>query len=259
MTCRDDFVSALFRDYDRITLSVFGRIAAQDKADGSAVTAADRAASAHVLQCLIRHTPDHGVISEEESEPYRRGAAWQWAVDPLDGTAAFARGLPVWGIGMGLLHDDIPCEGYLHFPVVKESYSFRDGVARLNGRAIEAPSLEVASDCRNVMITAVHSFIDVRRVKGMRLHNLGSTLYHLMALATGRCEAVISGPCYVWDLAAALPFTRALGHVERYLDGRPLRLAELLASADFGFPVKQPLLVGPPALVADLLDMIRED
>ena len=104
MSRHDDFIAELFRQYDRITLPVFGSIAAQDKADGSSITSADRDASAHVLGCLVRHTPDYGVISEEESEPYRPEADWQWVVDPLDGTAAFARGLPVWGIGIGLLH-----------------------------------------------------------------------------------------------------------------------------------------------------------
>jgi fructose-1,6-bisphosphatase/inositol monophosphatase family enzyme len=252
----DRFFPELFLQYDRVTLPVYGRIAAQGKADGSSVTAADREASTLVLEALKRYTPDYGVISEEEREPYLAGAQWRWAVDPLDGTAAFARGLPVWGVGIGLLHQAEPREGYLRFPVINESYAFRDGVALRNGKPIEPPSHPVAADCRNVMITAIHPYVDVRRIEGFRLHNLGSNLYHLLALASGRCEAIITGPCYLWDLAPALPFTRALGHVERFLDGSPLVLADLLAREDFGFALRQPLLVGPAAVVTALREAL---
>jgi myo-inositol-1(or 4)-monophosphatase len=253
---RDRFFQDLFVQYERVTVPVYGRIAAHDKADGSSVTAADREASAIVLEALKSHTPDYGVISEEEAEPHLARAEWRWAVDPLDGTAAFARGLPVWGVGIGLLHQAEPKEGYLYFPLLGESYAFRDGVALRNGRPVEPPSNPVAADCHNIMITAIHPYVDVRRIEGFRLHNLGSNLYHMLALASGRCEAIITGPCYLWDLAPALPFTRALGYIERFLDGSPLALADLLGRRDFGFPIRQPLIVGPAPLVAALLQAL---
>lgn len=257
MLTRTQYMERLFRRYRRITLPLFGRAASEAKSDGSAVTEADRAASAAVLRSLIRHTPAYGAISEEEKEPHLPDAAWQWAIDPLDGTAAFARGLPVWGVGIGLMHNAVPREGYLDFPVVGESYVFHGGVGLLNGARITRRKVDFAPDCRNVLITAIHGYIDVRRLQPLRLHNFGSNLYHMMALATGRCEAIITGPCQIWDLAPALPFTRALGYVERYLDGSPLMLKDLLARSDFGFPVKQPLFVGAPGVVASLLKLAR--
>ncbi|MEO6749138.1 MAG: inositol monophosphatase family protein [Casimicrobiaceae bacterium] len=249
------FVRELFREYDAITLPLHGIIAAEDKADGSSITRADRDASAHVLARLNAHAPDNGVISEEERVSYLPGARWQWAIDPLDGTASFARGLPVWGLGMGLLDGPQPVAGYTHFPVVGQTFTFENGVALLNGKPIPPAPAHIAPDTRNVMITAIHRYVDVRRIDGYRIHNLGSTLYHLMMLAAGRCDAIIAGPCYLWDLAAALPFTRALGHVERYLDGTTFAVDPLLAPA-YGFPRRQPLLVGPAATVERLLRML---
>jgi myo-inositol-1(or 4)-monophosphatase len=250
------FIDSLFREYDGITLPLHGAVAADDKADGSAVTRADREASAHVLKRLNGYKPDHGVISEEERVSYLPGARWQWAVDPLDGTASFARGLPVWGLGMGLLDGDRPTAGYLRFPVVRQTFSFENGVALMNGAPMPAAPAHLASDTLNVMITAIHDYVDVRAVRGYRLHNLGSTCYHTMMLAAGRCDAVIIGPCFLWDLAPGLPFTRALGHVERYLDGTPLDVAALLEPG-YGFPVIQPLLIGPEKVVDALLRMLR--
>lgn len=246
-----EFANEVFREYAALTLPLHGVIAAEDKADGSSVTRADREASAHVLERLIAHTPEAGVISEEERVSYLPEAEWQWAVDPLDGTASFARGLPVWGLAMGLMKGAEPLAGYLHFPVVKQTFTFENGIPLLNGEPPPAPPDHLAPDTLNVMITAVHEYIDVRRIE-YRLHNLGSVCYHLMMLAIGRCDAIITGPCYVWDLAAALPFTRARGHVERYLDGSAFELADLRVPPH-GFPKRQPMLVGPQKVVDELL------
>ena len=250
------FAAELFREYAAITVPLHGVVVADDKADGSSVTRADREASAHVLQRLNAYTPGYGVISEEESVSYLPNAAWQWAVDPLDGTASFARGLPVWGLGMGLLHDADPVAGYLHFPIVNQTFTFEDGIALLNGAPVAAPPEHLAPDTLNVMITAIHEFVDVRRIEGYRLHNVGTVCYHLMMLAARRCDAIITGPCYVWDLAPALPFTRARGHVERYLDGSMLRVEDLL-TPPYGFPMRQPMLLGPAETVDRLLRMLR--
>jgi len=250
------FVQQLFREYAAITVPLHGAVEADDKADGSSVTRADREASAHVLRRLNAYTPAYGVISEEERVSYLPGARWQWAVDPLDGTASFARGLPVWGLGMGLLDGPQPVAGYLHFPIVQQTFTFDNGVALLNGAPVPPAPAHLAPDTLNVMITAIHGFIDVRRIEGYRLHNLGSTCYHLMMLAAGRCEAVISGPCFIWDLAPALPFTRALGHVERYLDGSAFHVEPLLEPS-YGFPLEQPLLVGPAEVVDRLIRALR--
>ena len=249
------FVRELFREYADITVPLHGAVVADDKADGSAVTRADREASAHVLRRLNAYTPDYGVISEEEAVSYLPGARWQWTVDPLDGTASFARGLPVWGLGMGLLDGAEPVAGYLHFPIVNQTFTFENGEALLNGKQLPPPPARIAPDTRNVTITAILEYVDVRRI-GYRIHSLGSTCYHLMMLAAGRCEATICGPCYIWDLAPALPFTRALGYVERYLDGSTFSVEPLLRP-DHGFPIRQPLLVGPEAVVERLLESLR--
>jgi fructose-1,6-bisphosphatase/inositol monophosphatase family enzyme len=249
------FIEQLFREYDAITLPLHGRLAAEDKADGSSVTQADRAASAMVLNGLKAHAPDIGVISEEEPISYRPDAAWQWAIDPLDGTASFARGLPVWGLGIGLLNGADPVAGFMRFPAIGQTFTFEDGVGLLNGHSLPVSSDGLSADTRNVMITAIHEFVDVRRIGG-RFHNLGSNLYHLAMLACGRCEAIITRPCYRWDLAPALPFTRARGHVERYLDGAPLDLSALLVPG-YGFPLRQPMVVGPPATVDSLISALR--
>ena len=114
----------------------------------------------------------------------------------------------------------------------------------------------MSRDTRNLMITSIHDVIDIRRARGYRFHNMGSNLYHLLMLAAGGCEAIITGPCFLWDLAPALPFTRAAGCVERYLDGTPLHIESLLVPP-YGFPIAQPMIVGTPDVVSELLEALR--
>src|SRR3954466_4718714 len=153
------FVGELFREYADITVPLHGAVVADDKADGSSVTRADREASAHVLRRLNGYTPDYGVISEEERVSYLPDARWQWAVDPLDGTASFARGLPVWGLAMGLLNGPEPVAGYLHFPMVRQTFTSENGVALLNGAPVPPAPTHLAPDTLNVMITAILGYV----------------------------------------------------------------------------------------------------
>jgi fructose-1,6-bisphosphatase/inositol monophosphatase family enzyme len=180
-------------------------------------------------------------------------------IDPLDGTSSFARALPVWGIGIGLLHRGEPRAGYLRFPFINQTFLFENGVGLFNDRPLPpAKHHPVSRDTRNIMVTSIHAYLDVRRIARFRIHNLGSNLYHMLALAMGRCEAIISGPCYLWDLAPALPFTRARGYVERFADGSVLCLSDMVNAPDFGFAVKQPLLAGPPDEVQSLMAMLTQ-
>jgi fructose-1,6-bisphosphatase/inositol monophosphatase family enzyme len=248
-------IADLFRRYDELALGAYRRVRAEVKADGTTVTAVDREASRMVGEALRAHTPDWGLLSEEEAQPYRPEAQRQWVVDPLDGTASFARGYPVWGLGIGLLEGEQPREGYLRFPALDETYAW-DG-ARFTFNGAPAPSeAEPLGDTRNCLLDSslhrrLQSFAPLRDYK---LRVFGSALYHLVSLAMGRAEAVLCGRVYLWDIAAALPMTRARGFVERYADGRPFELGAVLRAPNRR--VLAPLLLGSAervdALVAAL-------
>lgn len=249
-------LAALFSAYDEAARRAFGRVTAEAKGDGSAVTAFDRQASRMVLEALQRLTPGHGIVSEEEAEPYLPGAEWQWVVDPLDGTASFARGYPMWGLGIGLLRGGVPQEGYLRFPALDETLVAADGRMLHNARPFPPAPGPALPDTRNALVgSSFNNEISYDRLRGYKLRNMGSNLYHLACLALGRAEVVLSASCYLWDLAAALPFTRARGMVEVYLDGRPFSLAKLLQPGA-GFRTEGALAIGPPAEVEAVLRMV---
>ncbi|MCH8074435.1 MAG: hypothetical protein IIC13_16745 [SAR324 cluster bacterium] len=248
-------IRSIFRTYDEAALSAFRQVSteAEAKADGTAVTRLDREASQLVLETLSAHTPQYGVISEEESEPILPGAEWRWVIDPLDGTASFARGFPVWGLGIGLMRGGEPMEGFLRFPALNETYACAGGLFTFNGSPVRPPASPPLPDTRHYLVdSSLHKWLSsYDPFSGTKLRAFGSNLYHMACLALGRAEAMICGRVYLWDLAPALPMTRAAGLVERYVDGGTFDLGEL--GAHNGFRIRGPLVIAPPETLESLV------
>ncbi|HXV98800.1 MAG TPA: inositol monophosphatase family protein, partial [Anaerolineae bacterium] len=73
------------------------------KADESPVTIADREAEKLIRSRIEKRYPGHAIIGEEfgglESPT---NASHRWLIDPIDGTRAFVRGVPLYGVLIGL-------------------------------------------------------------------------------------------------------------------------------------------------------------
>jgi len=247
------WAARLFAAYDALALAAFRRTSTETKADGTAVTDVDRETSRTAVALLREEFPDHGILSEEEPEPWRPDAAWQWVLDPLDGTASFARGHPVWGLGLGLMHRWAPVAGYLRFPALDETYGCAEGKITVNGQPWRPGGRTYTGDTFNVVTASrLHADLPYERLREVKLRNYGSNLYHLLLVALERSEAAICPRCQLWDLAAALPFTQAAGCVAAYLDGTPFDPAALMAGPGAPHRLPAPLLVGPPEQVAEL-------
>ncbi|GMQ95978.1 MAG: inositol monophosphatase family protein [Gammaproteobacteria bacterium] len=82
------------------------------KADDSLVTTADVETERAFRKRIEERFPDMGLLGEElgESNP---GADFRWIIDPIDGTAEFARHLPVYGCIIGLHYKQQPLLGVI--------------------------------------------------------------------------------------------------------------------------------------------------
>ncbi|MCZ6472191.1 MAG: hypothetical protein O6934_02020 [SAR324 cluster bacterium] len=255
---RPDWIEPFLAEFDRHALQAFRNVDSEAKADGSVVTVLDRKVSEMTQQLLRERFPEMGFISEEESQPYLPGAEMQWVLDPIDGTASFVREFPVWGFGLGLMKARVPVEGCLRFPLLDETYLCTAGRVYLNGREQQPASAPPLRDTHNVLIgSGLHGQMSMEKLKGIKLRNFGSNLYHIAALALGRCEAMISPQAYLWDIVPALPFTRARGYVECYLDGAPFSLDDLFSEDPPSYKLPRPLLIGPQEQVTHILDLVR--
>jgi fructose-1,6-bisphosphatase/inositol monophosphatase family enzyme len=239
--------------FDRRALAAFRDVETRIKADGTPVTRVDQETSEEIHAALEARFPAYGILSEEHPEPYRPEAEWQWVLDPLDGTAMFARGFPIWGMGLALMRGAAPLEGYLSFPMLGERFTCVDGEVACNGRRacrlVAAPA-----PTRNILVGSdTIQELPLQRIHGYKMRNFGTNLYHLIAVAMGHAEAMISPRCYLWDILPALPFTRARGMVERYQDGTPLRMEEVWTPGRRARKLPLPLVVGWPEDVEAIL------
>jgi fructose-1,6-bisphosphatase/inositol monophosphatase family enzyme len=71
------------------------------KSDDSVVTKADLISEKIILEGLRTSFPDHGILSEEAGISGNIHSQYLWMVDPLDGSKAFAKGIPGFCVMIG--------------------------------------------------------------------------------------------------------------------------------------------------------------
>jgi histidinol-phosphatase len=172
--------------------------------------------------------PQDRVLGEEEGGDGQAGGRL-WIVDPIDGTANFARGIPIWATLIALQVDAELVLGVAEASALGERYeAVRGRGARCNGEAIHVSSVtEVPSSqllyggmktwladprCQGVLDTLA----DARRTRGF-----GDFWGHTL-VARGSAEAMFEPDLNLWDYAALVPIVEEAGGRVTTLDGGPL-------------------------------------
>ena len=155
-----------------------------------------------------------------------------WVVDPIDGTANFARGIPHFCISIAFVCDLQTEVGVIYQPMTDELYAARrSGGATLNGRSIKVSGL---TDPGQAMIEAGWStrrpstpyiaLVDHLYRAGAQVRRAGSGTLGLAYVADGRTEAYCELHMNSWDaLAGLLLIEEAGGYVNDFLADDGLR------------------------------------
>lgn len=224
---------------------------------GDLVTEADLAAEAAVLALLQRETPDFGVLAEESGR--RRGeGAFEWCVDPLDGTTNFAHGYPFFGTSVGLCWQGRPLLGALAVPALQELYWAAPGLGSWcdDQRTGGSQRLQVSgcSRLQDALLVTGFAYDRFKRLDNNyaefayfthRSHGVrrgGAAAVDLAFVAAGRLDGYWERGLSPWDLAAGVVLVeQAGGRVSSY-GGDPLVLEQgrLIACA----PGLQAALIG---------------
>ena len=189
------------------------------KADGSPVTAADRAAEEAAREWVRQWFPADGVLGEEFGEE-RAGARRRWIIDPIDGTKSFVRGVPLWGSLVALCEGDSVLAGAAFFPAIDELVVAAPGAGCWwNGAACRVSG--VAELSAATALTTDERFSEkpewrdgwerlTRRVDVSR--SWGDCFGYLL-VATGRAEIMCDPVLSPWDAAALQPIIAEAGGV----------------------------------------------
>ncbi len=199
-------------DAGRSTLGYFGlsrssaaELGLELKEDESPVTRADREAEALIRRRLEQLFPDHAVLGEEYGET-GEGASHRWIVDPIDGTKAFVRGVPLYGVLVGLEIEGRVEVGAAYFPALNEMCAAATGLGcTLNGRPVRVSQTDALARS-TVGFTDVASFERYGRLAAWdRVQRAAydrrgwSDAYGHMLVATGRLEVMLDPVMNAWD------------------------------------------------------------
>ena len=144
-----DTVLALFREAGEIALRYYDDPPLEIKADHTPVTQADREIEALFAARFDRPAEALYLIGEETVD--RRDEAYISAalagecfvVDPIDGTAPYAAGVPLWGISLGYMRGGMLTEGAICLPARDEAFlTCRGSIFRARRVLSGAPEVE---------------------------------------------------------------------------------------------------------------------
>lgn len=211
-----------------IALGMFSSDVAVDiKADGSPVTAADRAAEAAAREWITARFPEHGIVGEELGVT-RPQAKLRWFLDPIDGTASFIRGVPLWGTLAAVALGDEVIAGAIYCPAVEELVCAATGCgAWWNDKQVRVSAVGRLSDA--AVLTTDERFarhpdrgIAWRRLAAAARQSRGwGDCYGYLLVATGRAEVMLDPVMSPWDAAALYPVIREAGGVITDWTGNP--------------------------------------
>ncbi len=206
------------------------------------LTEADGAVEALIAGRIATLFPEDALQGEEGGE--RRAAAasgLRWVVDPIDGTANFARGRARWCISLGLLADGAPAAGVLSAPALGESFAAMTGAgATRNGKPIRAAETRDPATAMieigwgpKVAARDYAAMVERMLALGAAPRSGGSGALALADVACGRLDGYVELSINLWDVAGALPILAEAGAaVSAFLrDGGLTGASPILAAA----------------------------
>ncbi len=241
-------------------LQDFGQVNASEKSDGSLVTRSDQWADEALRTAIAAKFPEHGVLSEEMEHLFPN-TEWCWVIDPIDGTTNFTRGIPIWGISLGLLHWGTPVFGYVVIPPLRSAFHgfWDDGSglniptgAFLNQQPIQSSQDELGKN--HFFSICARSLSVLQNPLPCKIRMLGATTYNFLMVASGSALGGVEATPKVWDLAAVWPILQASGATCVPLADQPFPLK---VGADYGDRPFPTLVVSRPDFVSVLQPLVQ--
>lgn len=194
------------------------------------VTTSDLAVQEFLKEQLSQALPGSGFICEEE-DIHTLSSEYTWIIDPIDGTANYARGLHQCAISVGLKDGEGMAMAAVYLPRTDEMFTAQRGYgAWLNDKPIHVSNrtfpnsvmctaLPVyhknhARECADIITEVFAQCNDIRR--------LGAAAPELCYLAAGRVEMYFEYKLGAWDYAAASLIVEEAGGVLSDLNGNRL-------------------------------------
>ena len=197
----------------------------QKKGPTDYVTEMDRRIETLVFEEIKKYYPEHNFLGEEFGHEINNSDT-TWILDPIDATRSFMRGVPLYGVLIGIEIEDESTVGVAHFPPLRETVAAGRGLGcTWNERPCRVSEVDRIED-------AVICTTDVERIlsrpQGTGWRNLqqqcafsrtwGDCYGHAL-VATGRIEAQVDPVMAPWDAGPFLTIVTEAGGTFTTLGG----------------------------------------
>jgi histidinol-phosphatase len=199
------------------------------KADATHVTEADLATERAIREILEAERPDDGVFGEEFG--VTGSTERQWIIDPIDGTANYLKGIPMWTSLIALSIDGVPRVGVASQPALGRRWWAATGLGAWTNTPDGSPArLEVSSvdsiGDSSASFQSIRQWDEVGQLDALirlsrsvwRDRGYGDT-WPYMLLAEGRLEFVAEFGVKEYDIAALVPIITEAGGRFTSFDG----------------------------------------
>lgn len=206
-------------------------LAVETKGLQDLVSETDRACEDEIVSALSRMFPGDAFLGEERGLQNAGGDA-TWVIDPIDGTANFLRGIPLWCVSLGLVFRNEPVIGIIYNPQTDELYAAKHGTgATLNRARIKASAVTKLSEARMGIGFSYRRPIasHVRAISALleahcEYSRLGSGALGMAFTADGRLDGYWEAHINIWDVAAGLCIVKeANGWTNDFMSGDVFR------------------------------------
>lgn len=217
-----DFALRAAQEAGRIALRYFQtELRVESKVDASPVTIADRECEKFLRAEIARAYPQQGICGEEFGVTNGE-AAVRWWLDPIDGTQSFIRGVPIFGVMVGVEENGRAVLGVVDFPALDETiWAHRGGdawwqvrgekrVARVSNTAALCDATLLCTDPRG-FAAAGKGEAFARLSAAAKFERTWGDCYGHALVATGRADVMLDPILNAWDACALLPIVEEAG------------------------------------------------
>lgn len=184
------------------------------------VSYVDKTAEVQLVAGLSELISSAGFVTEEKTIQ-KIGEAYNWIIDPLDGTTNFIHGIPTFSISIALEFNSQLILGVIYEINRDECfYAWQNGGAYLNGHRIQVSTTTKLS---NTLLATGFPYYDFKKQvpylnlfqelmqKCHGLRRIGSAAVDLAYVACGRFDGYFEYNLNSWDVAAGIVIVEEAG------------------------------------------------
>ena len=174
----------------------------------------------NIIKSILEKESSFPILAEESGKSKEHLDKTFWVVDPLDGTANYARDIPLCCVSIALMHKMNPVLGVIYDFNNNDLYEgYLDGEAKLNEMAIKVSGTTLPSE--GILVTGLPNNTDYsdQALLGMvkdfqkwrKVRMIGSAAIASCYVASAKADVYKEFGTYIWDVAAGAAIVNASG------------------------------------------------